>query len=222
MLLLGRKLYRSGVNREELWQPGTGLHEVSFALNLRTLNIMRYRGARDGADRWKANFARLRNGPDWLTGTVDWVGAINDRPWIDDFKTGKWPVHPEIKQIVSYGLFLWVEDKRPRRYEIERSVTQWPKYPLEAPPTRTFGGVISTLELEEHLDDLRWAIDHPDEVNPVPIGIGQWDPNEPLSHCSFCACREPMPGAEWLNNFRYRAAPHCWPGIVKRVANEAT
>lgn len=200
--------------RERYWPPGMGRHEVTYALNLRTLELRKYTGPSAGADKWKRSFWRL--GREWLTGTIDWLGECDGTPWIDDFKTGKWPVSPQIKQIVSYGLFDWCDRGRHPHYRCVRSVTQWPKYRIDELPTRTYGTLLTTLELEEHLDDLRWALDHPDEVNPVPLSI-DWDPNEPLSPCAFCPCREPVPAAEWMNNFRYRAAPYCTPGILKLI-----
>jgi hypothetical protein len=168
--LLEKKLVATDIDRDDWWPPERGRHEITAALNLRTREIQVYRGARDGADEWKRQF-----GPEWLTGTVDWVGVTKDGlPWIDDLKTGRWPVDPRTKQLLSYGLVDYGLGGWRPSYQAERSITQWPKYPIAALPERKWGPLMTALELEEHLDDLRWALDHPTEMNPGP------------EQCRFC------------------------------------
>lgn len=150
------------MDRLSLYPPNKGEHEKSYALNLVTLELKEFRGARDAADAWKKTF-----GPQWLTGTVDWIGSYDGIiPWIDDLKTGRWPVDPKTKQLLSYGLFDYIADGRKPDYEAHRSITQWPKYPIPAPPVRKWGPLMTALDLEEHLDDLQWALHHPTEMNP--------------------------------------------------------
>jgi hypothetical protein len=69
--------------------------------------------------------------------------------------------------------------------------------------------------MQEYLDDVRWAHEHPEEVNPEPIYCGEYDPDRELSRCAFCDCRPLFPVAAWMTNYRYRAAPHCIPGMLK-------
>jgi hypothetical protein len=60
------------------------------------------------------------------------------------------------------------------------SITQWPKYPLAGKPVRT-SYQLSGFDLLEHLEDLRWAMAHPDEVNPDEEA------------CRFCAAKPNCP-----------------------------
>lgn len=164
--------------RETWWPSANGEHEFTYALNLRTLELRKFDGRGKDADIWKKVF-----GPDWLTGTVDWVGQWEGIPWIDDLKTGRWPVDPRTKQLLSYGLFDWVDQGKHPHYQAHRSITQWPKYPINGVPRRTWGPLMTGLELEEHLDDLRWSLDHPTEMNPTADG------------CKFCDSAPVCPSA---------------------------
>lgn len=172
----------TGVRRDDWWPNGQGQHEVTYALNLITLELRRFRGARADADKWKAQF-----GPQWLTGTIDWLGTMGGLPWLDDLKTGRWPVDPRTKQLPSYGLFSYFESGRHADYQAHRSITQWPKYPINGLPVRKWGPLMTALELEEHLDDLRWALEHPTETNP-----GE-------EQCRFCDSAPVCPSAWYAN-----------------------
>lgn len=176
--LLDKKLIATDIDREEWWDPAVGEHEFSYALNLKTRELRKYRGARDGADAWKSAF-----GPEWLTGTVDWVGLIDGLPWIDDLKTGRWPVEPTTKQLLSYGLFDYADRQWHPEYRAYRSITQWPKYPISGHPVRKWGPLMTALDLEEHLDDLVWALEHPTEMNPG------------REQCKFCDSQDVCPAA---------------------------
>lgn len=197
------------MRRADWWPRGQGEHEVSFAIELFTLELHLFHGARRDAEKWKAKWDPRRH----LTGTIDWIRWSD---WIDDLKTGHWPIDPATsKQLRSYALVPWLRDGRSSRWEGWVSITQWERYPLDGLPKRK-GARLTALDLEEHLADLRWAVEHPTEANPEAIYVGPWDPNTPLSPCAFCECREPLP-ANWVTNFRYRAAPHCLPGMMKRL-----
>lgn len=178
--LLERKLSFTGDFREKFW-PSTGMHEVTYALNLITLRVLKYQPAADTtADSWKKGFDEAK----YLTGTIDYVAE--DR--IDDLKTGAWPVSAEDnKQLKSYATFVWIELGRPHPWSIETSITQWPRYPLKALP-RVTSVMVSSLELEEHVDDLRWSVLHPDLL--VPDGTDE-------DHCKFCDSRPGCPA--WLD-----------------------
>lgn len=216
-----RKVLRSGINREKWWPP-EGRHEVAFALNLFTLELRKYKGKRAGADAWKRKYDGKKQ---WLTGTVDYLHTHLGRPWVDDFKSGKWPVDYRTAQVTSYLLLPWVDEGCPNEGLYYRSITQWPLYPLDALPTRTgLGDPATAIELKMHLDDLKFAIENP-EPNPQRIDTGLnpdgtrrvWDPENPpaLSVCAFCPCRVEHPVSEWLHNYRFRALPHCYPGALK-------
>lgn len=210
-----KKIRWSGIERAKWWPRGE--HEVTYALNLRTLELRKYDGPREDANVWKARFYGK---PEWLTGTIDYRGKYRGRPWVDDLKTGRWPQDYRKPQLRSYQLFTWVEEGRPKGEVYHRSITHWPMYPLGALPERTgLADPLTSFDMDLHLDDLRWAVDHPDEVNPEPFDMGPWDPNKPISVCAFCPCRADN-GAEWLGNYRYRAAQHCWPGLMKRLEGE--
>lgn len=171
---LERKIMLSGIVREDWWPP-SGLHEVTFAIELFDVRAERFTGPRDEADAWKAQFY---GNPRYLTGTIDYLNTTGI-PWVDDLKTGRWPVPYTKRQIHSYVLLPWVEEGCPldaRKYR--RSITQWPKYPLAELPRRSgLEHPLTTLDLACHLDDLRWSVENPDEANPTEEG------------CRFCECR---------------------------------
>jgi hypothetical protein len=180
---LTRKIEKSGIKRNDYWPAGKGEHEVTFAYNLRTLEVRWYRGPRKKADLWKE---KLRANPEWMTGTVDWVG--NDGS-IDDLKTGNipplkadgtyaWPplLAQGNHQLLSYAIPWWLEAGRPIRYKRKLSITQWPRYPQDGLPV-VRRGTAQGIELAAHLADLQWTLEHPNEANPD------------RETCRFCECK---------------------------------
>lgn len=161
---LEKKLMLSGIDRDEWWPPGSGEHEVAFALNLYTLEIKWYRGDKAQGDKWKARYYPF---PRWITGTADWKGS--DKTYlitIDDLKTGRWPVEAkDNKQLMTYALPFWVALGQPLDCLIKLSITQWPMYPLDGQPKRNWGRCTG-LDMAQHLIDLQHALEHPDEANP--------------------------------------------------------
>lgn len=155
------KLELTGIKRDTYWPKATGgQHEMTFAYNLLTLEVRWYEGKRAGADDWKGE---LREDHQWMTATVDWVEPYPGR--IDDLKTGRWPVEAEDnKQLLSCAMAWWLEAGRPQEYSRPLSITQWPRYPKHGLPAVNYGNA-SALDLEAHLQDLRWSLDHPDETN---------------------------------------------------------
>lgn len=201
--LLRRKIERSGFNRDEWWKPGTGQHEVTFAIHLNSTQLLTTEMEGGAADRWKKEFSA-----EWLTGTIDWYvpEAPGTPAWIDDLKTGRWPVDWRTsRQLKSYALVPWIRAGRPTSWGCYVSITQWPAYPLEAPPTRT-GGNISGLDLLEHLEDLRWAVAHPEEANAGVGSVG--------NPCAFCPNREEHPASEWMTSWKWSRLPTCWEGAA--------
>lgn len=173
VLCLEKKLIMSGIEREQWWPAASGgLHEVTFAVNLASGEWRMPDGLID-RDTWKAAFPTT----EWLTGTIDWLAP----GWLDDLKTGHWPVDPVTsKQLRSYALFQWLADGKPDDWGIEATITQWEKYPLHGLPRRS-SHQLTTSDMIEHLDDLRWAVSHPGEVNPTTEG------------CMFCDSRPICP-----------------------------
>lgn len=171
-----KKLAMTLIDRNDWWPDGEGQHEVPFALHLLTLQVLRYSGQRDGGDAWKKAF-----NSEWLTGTVDWVGTKDGWTWVDDLKTGAWPVDAATSgQLRSYALPVWVEEGCPAEWNAYLSITQWPKYKLDGEPVRT-GVWVTGFDMREHLDALRWASEHPEEVTASEEG------------CMFCECKPLCP-----------------------------
>lgn len=217
--LLGRKLMLSGTRREKYWRLGDGEHEVTFAIHLETAQLRMYRGARELADWWKAG----ADPKEWLTGTVDWLhwGGEKTVPWIDDLKTGRFaPLPKKSKQLRSYALVPWIKAGMPLKYEVALSITHWEKYPLNGRPKRKAHRV-SGLELMEHLEDVRFAVEHPSYVNSVPstTKVTPWGDVvvDEMSPCAFCDCQEPHQFSSWMENWRYRRFMACIPGMIQRV-----
>lgn len=195
--LLEKKLLLSGADRGILW-PMDGEHEVTFAIGLVEPSVVMYGGPRDGADSWKASWPL-----DHLTGTADYVGAVG---WVDDLKTGRRPVIPaESMQLRSYALAGWLSAGRPARYSVMTTITQWPKYPLAAPPVRS-EYALTGFDLEEHLERLRYAVAHTEEAN-----IGEC--------CTFCDARESHAASSWMQSWNHRAMPCCAKGACAVAHN---
>lgn len=179
---LEKKLVLSGVEREDWWpvNDSKAVHEFTFAIRLNGEPKIHYlEGDREHADFWKSGFS----GPDWLTGTIDWLDACDGQTmaWVDDLKTGHWPVDPATSaQLRSYALVPWLLAGSPMAWEGLVSITQWERYPLSGLPIRTYHS-LSALDLMEHLDALRWAAEHPNEINPDDEA------------CRFCECKPLCP-----------------------------
>jgi hypothetical protein len=175
---LERKILLSGIDRLAFWDGGQ--HEATFALNLFTEEVREYDGPREGADEWKKGFAE---DPQWLTGSIDY---IFDDGSIDDLKTGSWPVEPKVAgQLGSYALLPWIKAGKPLDWKCVLSITAWPKYPLAALPVVS-KVVASGFELMEHLDALKYAVEHPYDAVPSEEG------------CRWCDCKPLCPA--WVDD----------------------
>lgn len=174
LLCLQKKLAMSGVRRE-VWWP-TGVHEVSFAIDLERAEVTRYTGDKFLRDEWKAKFDPTK----YLTGTIDLLDTTGDAPWVDDLKTGHWPVNPKTsRQLRSYALVPWLEAGSPYSWVCVVTITQWEKYPLAGQPKRK-QHIITGFDMLEHLEEVRWAVAHPNEVTPS-------------EQCRFCDSRPSCP-----------------------------
>lgn len=159
-----------------------------------------------------------------MTGTIDWYGRLLGRRWIDDLKTGAFPVNVfTSKQVRTYALVAWFEDGCPFKWECKVSITWWSKYPLDGLPKREFH-TLTGFDMMEHLADICWALEHPNEVNPdVPevdengkVVLGEF--GEKLPNCSGCPARVAHPGSSWMQNFWNRAMPTCWAGALRLIS----
>lgn len=177
---LEKKLVLSGIEREEWW-PSPLVHEATFALALDgdyTRPLRLYDGGPEKRDEWKA-----AHSGQWLTGTIDGLDWCDRKSmsWVDDLKTGHWPVDPVTSaQLRSYSLVPWFAADCPMAWEGLVSITQWERYPLSGLPVRTYHR-LTVLDLMEHLDALRWAAEHPNQINPDDEA------------CRFCDCKPLCP-----------------------------
>lgn len=183
--LLARKLEASGVRREDWWRGG--VHESTWALNLRTLDLQRHTGGPNTRDEWKEAFDPL----EWLTGTIDW--SMVDPLRADDLKTGWCPEVRYNKQLLSYGLFLWFNSGCTGD-TVDLSITHWPKYPIAAPPKR-YSWVATSVDLECHLADLQFSMANSDLEIYDGSGNG---------YCRFCESKKHC--NEWSKNVRIQEA----------------
>jgi len=170
---LEKKVMLSGTERDEWWRDGT--HEVAFAFHIRTHKVKWYKGNKAKGDTWKALFY---HDTEWITGTADYAKVSQaGGEWhfsIDDLKTGRWPVDAtENKQLLTYVMPFWLEAGKPLNATVCVSITQWPRYPLSGLPQKNLWWT-DGLTLAEHLQDLAYALDNPNETEPS------------LDNCRFC------------------------------------
>lgn len=153
--LLLRKLDANPVDREAWWPSDIGEHEVTYALSLSIEECERYTGHRDGADAWKK-----AHGPEYLTGTIDYLAITDDALWVSDLKTGR-DNNPDSAQLRSYLLLVWAAMGR-GTYEFHTSIDHWPRYPVNSRITRYFNRrPITAATLSAHESALRFALEHP-------------------------------------------------------------
>ncbi len=137
-----------------------------------------YHGDKASGDTWKAGYYHDR---DWITGTTDYSSVSGNTLSIDDLKTGRWPVLAECNpQLRTYAVPFWLEAGAKLTCEVALSITQWPRYPLDGLPVRNWGHD-SGLDMELHLQDLVWALDHPQESEAS------------IENCRFCECQNNCP-----------------------------
>ncbi len=207
---LKKKLALSGTRREDWWDEREGgRHEVTFAFDPFTRLIVMH--ASKDADGWKKSF----DGRRWVTGTIDWL----QRNWVDDLKTGSFPVDPTTsRQLRTYQCVPWLLQDCPYSWDEPVSITQWAKYPLGGRPVRTWHE-LNGFDLEEHLDALCWTLAHPNEVNPTDGTIDEYGEFK-MSPCAFCECRVTHPASQWMENYQHRTLPFCGPGLLKRIVKD--
>lgn len=214
--LLRKKLAATSVNRHEWWPRGKGEHEVTFALHLDDVRLLIYDRLEEELDRdaWKEQFPTA----EWLTGTIDWLvwGDENTVPWVDDLKTGKWPVvAAESRQLDSYLLVPWIVQGCPSGWRGVKSITQWPQYPIHGAPRRNHKWV-NGFDMRAHLEDLRWAVKHPEEATAPPPVI-QGGRVVKMSPCAFCPNRAEHAFSSWMKHWNHSRIPSCWEGITTMI-----
>jgi hypothetical protein len=174
-----KKLAASAIDREKLWPADTGgTHECTFSINLETLQLRQWSPTRSkfSSDHWKRRHPRHS----YLTGSIDWLstvvrGGTDSLPWVDDLKTGTWPVSPRTsKQLRSYALVPWILADCDT--DVWVSITQWPKYKLSCKPKRSWHKLTSA-DLARHYAKLKWAVSNTDTAVPSKDG------------CMFCMCK---------------------------------
>lgn len=135
-LTLKKKIKESGVDRNALWAEG--LHEVPVALNVVTgePRALVVPVSTEKKDAWKA-----AHGPEWVTGTADYVGMLLDLPWVDDLKTGRKVDYIDYRYQQGFYSLVWTLFQMKELAPCRSTITHWPKYPIPDPPTR-FGTVL--------------------------------------------------------------------------------
>lgn len=115
----------------------------------------------------------------WVVGTMDYLGCLFGRPWVDDLKTGRFPPLPTSAQTVFYALCADRLAGTPPD-GVYVSITHWPRYPVAGRPERV-GTTLSWDDLEDFADLLeqRW------EASPRPLTPGEW--------CRYCPSRANCP-----------------------------
>ena len=167
------------------YYPGTGEHEVAFALHTQRRIVARYpepgtqpgtvlRSAREA---WKLSFNE-----EWITGTCDWLDDFLGVPWIDDLKTGSWvPSNPwDLWQLRFYAVCATMLTGSP---EVAVSITHWPRSPADGLPKRIFvpGNVVTREELLGYtLPMLEYARQAREK------SILEGPDTRPGSHCTYC------------------------------------
>jgi hypothetical protein len=107
-------------HRERMWPAHLGVHELPMALCCRTgvVELGEHTWSRDEKDRWKRS-----RGPSFVTGEVDWWGALpGGEPWVDDLKTGWYAPSVTSPQLLLYAL---VAARHTRAQTVRISITHW-------------------------------------------------------------------------------------------------
>jgi hypothetical protein len=174
---LTKKLQRSGIDREKLWPKTSDSHghEATFSINIESLQLRIWspKGSNYQRDHWKRRHPRHS----YITGSIDWLStrSRDGLPWVDDLKTGTWPVHAKYsKQLRTYALVPWILSGCTT--DVWLSVTQWPKYRLDCKPKRNWH-LIKSNDLAKHLVKIKWAMKNTHLAIPSTEG------------CRFCLCK---------------------------------
>lgn len=167
-------LAKANLTRGVLWPGGT--HEVTYVVH-----------ADGSVDRHLGDVDRELLPREDTAGTADWE---LDAPilWVDDLKTGRHPqdAPDDRPQTLWYGAAAAVYHDAPAAL---LSITHWPRYPRDEPPTRVTR-LVSRDRLTRFLRDVADARER--ALSPDAASLTRQGP-----WCTYCPCRSHCP--EFVN-----------------------
>lgn len=153
--------------------PISGQHEIAMAYNwVEGYSVLNYAPTFE----WKESF-----GHEWITGSTDFCLESDEELWVDDLKTGKWwtKTPKQSAQIKFYAVCIAQHASVPAA-GIKLTVTHWPKYPANSPPSRQ-PEIITLTELAEFEAEVR---------NACAVASGSTKRYRPSAQtCRFCPAR---------------------------------
>jgi hypothetical protein len=163
--------------RQELWPAELGTHELAVSVCAVTGRTFTFRGTAAERNEWKWSRPESH-----VVGTMDWLGEMADRPWVDDLKTGKIPDDPDAPQVRVYGVAGAAEFL---------SVTHWPRYPLARPPSREWAD-FPERDRAATMADIRAAYRGHLEARGSLL-LAEPPRTVPGDHCRWCPSRPSCP-----------------------------
>ena len=174
--------------RASLW-PVEGRHEVTFAIDVaKPGRIASFQGSKDQVHEWSSKL-----GGSWLKGEADYVGETAfGALWIDDLKTGRFPPDPKSGQLLTYALGAYLSIAVPDRPKyLAASITHWPRYPVDSPPTRTWSK-LTPLDLKKWFVTLSATYQETRRLRLLPV-VKVLQEVKPGEHCTFCPAKDGCP-----------------------------
>lgn len=167
----------AGLTVEDLWPGGT--HEIPVALTSvgGVVRVMRALEHGHGTGNvWKA-----AQPPEYVTGSLDFLGEQYGTPWVDDLKTGREvPEDPlALNQMRFYATAALYLTHAP---EVLVSLTHWPRYPADGLPRRGEYAVWTRDDARAFTERLETArLDYEFSRATEPDA-------RPGDHCLYCPC----------------------------------
>lgn len=171
---LADKVICSGFDRAKWYPPGA--HEVQAYLdgpNFEDVSIVP-----GGHDDWPERESSIRV-------KIDYVGVHEGKPWVEDLKTGRFPVPPSALQVAAAALLVAQLVGSKAAYG---TVLHWPRYPKAAPPVRSKFYLYDEAALEATREQLLLARARALQPNPPAI------PGE--EQCRWCNCLAACPAGQ--------------------------
>lgn len=164
-----------------LWPREGARFEQSVAYHVQTGEVRTASlASKEEQDAWKNSHDHH-----WVVGTMDYLGSLLGRPWVDDLKTGRYPSLPTSAQTVFYSLCADRLAGTPPD-GVYTSITHWPRYPVGGKPERV-GIVLEWDDLEDFADLLEQTWEK-SQARIKPLTPGEW--------CRYCPSRGNCPVAE--------------------------